>query len=148
MYRKSISTELSIQTISLHRVLKQAMKAGGGNLTNSHIEDLSLSALFLMSAAKKVDKEFNCHRTTTHSVRDAKRDLDKMVDVLHENHVTGVLEGRNTPQFEDPTEKGLKKLCNTCWVQETLARNPLGESELQQDANHVVDLDYEIADVI
>ena len=97
------------------------MRAGGGNLTNSHIEDLSLCTLFLLSAAKKTDQEFGSHRTTVHSTRDVKTDIDKMVNALHENKVTHLVEGRNSPTFEDPTEKGLKKLCNTSWIQETMA---------------------------
>lgn len=125
------------------------MRAGGGNLTNSHIEDLSLCTLFLLSAAKKTDQEFGCHRTTAHSVRGAKKDIDKMVDVLHENKVTHLVEGRNSPGFEDPTEKGLKKLCNTAWIRETMARNPLDEeSESLQDEEGVLDFGYKIADVI
>ena len=53
------------------RVLKQAMRASGGNLTDTHIEELSLCALFLMSAANKVDQELGCHhdQSTTHSIR-------------------------------------------------------------------------------
>ena len=124
------------------------MRAGGGNLTNSHIEDLSLCALFLMSAAKKTDQEFRSHRTTAHSVRDANKDIDKMVHVLNEKKVTSLLEGRNSPPFEDPTEKGLKKLCNTKWVQETLERNPLDEDIESVQEEHVADIDYEIADII
>lgn len=125
------------------------MRAGGGNLTNSHIEDLSLSALFLMSAAKKTDQEFCSHRTTAHSTRDANRDIDKMVNVLHEKKVTSLLKGRNSPPFVDPTENGLKKLCNTKWVHETLARNPIDEDfESLQEEDQVRDIDYEIADII
>ena len=125
------------------------IKAGGGNLTNSHIEDLSLCALFLLSAAKKTDQEFGCHHTAAHSVRDAKADINNLVNVLHENEVTHLVEGRNTPSFEDPTEKGLKKLCNTAWIQETMARNPLDEeSESLQEEEGVLDFDYEIADVM
>ena len=130
------------------RISKSAtVRAGGGNLTNSHVEDLSLCALFLMSAAKKTDQEFCCHRTTAHSVRDANRDIDKIVHVLHEKNVTSLLEGRNSPLFEDPTEKGLKKLCNTKWVQETLARNPVDEDFESLQEEHVADIDYEIADI-
>ena len=47
------------------------MWASGGNLTDSHTEELSLCALFLMLAAKKVDKEFSCHQSSAHTVRKA-----------------------------------------------------------------------------
>ena len=103
----------------------------------------------LLSAAKQTDQEFGCHRTTAHSIRDAKRDVDKMVDTVHENKVTHLVENRNSLGFEDPTEKGLKKLCNTAWIQETVARNLLDEeSESLQDEEGILDFDYEIADVI
>ena len=71
-----------------------------------------------------------------------------MVNVLCEIKATSQLEGRNSPPFEDPTEKGLKKLCNTKWVQETLARNPLDEDFESLQEEQVADIDYEIADNI
>ena len=33
------------------------MKGGGGNVTESHAEEISLSALFLLEAAKRADSE-------------------------------------------------------------------------------------------
>ena len=57
-----------------------------------HIEDLSLCTL--LSAAKKTDQEFGSHRTTAHSTRDAKTDIDKKVNALHENKVTHLVEGQ------------------------------------------------------
>ena len=126
------------------------MRASGGNLTDTHIEELSLCALFLMSAAKKVDQELGCHQSSAHTVRDANKDVSKMVKVLLEKTVSSLSE-RNSPTFEDPTEKGLKKLCNTEWVQETLARNPLEEVTgflQEEDDTSSIDLDYELSDVI
>ena len=64
-----------------------------------------------------------------------------MVKVLHEQKVTSLVEGRNSPPFEDPTEKGLKKLCNTKWVQETLARNPLDKDFESLQEEQVADID-------
>ena len=49
------------------RVLKEAMRTGGSNLTQQHAEDLSLCALFLMEASKKVDHEFGVNRYTSHT---------------------------------------------------------------------------------
>lgn len=125
------------------------MRASGGNLTDTHIEELSLCALFLMSAAKKVDQELGCHQSSAHTIRDA-NDISKMVKVLLEKSVSASLSERNNPTFEDPTEKGLKKLCNTKWVQETLARNPLEEDIefLQEEDDANVELDYELSDII
>lgn len=65
-----------------------------------------------------------------------------MANILGEKSVTSFLSGRN---IEDPTEKGLKKLCNTQWVHDTLARSPVDEDT--EEERYEVDLDYEIADV-
>ena len=122
------------------------MRAGGGNLTTTHVEELSLCSLFLMDAAKKTDKEFNVHRpSTAHTIRDATRDIDKMANILIERQVTSVTVDRDSPKFEDPTERGLKKMCNTQWVQETLSRNPF-DDEVQSGDEHTIELDFEIAD--
>ena len=48
-------------------VLKETMR-GGGNVTKTHAEDVSLCALFLMDASKKVDHEFKTQQLTAHTV--------------------------------------------------------------------------------
>ena len=96
----------------LFQVLKQAMKAGG-NLTPNHI-DLSLCALFLMSAAKQVDQAYNAHQSYKHTTRDADRDVNKIVAVLLDKQAVVSVEDRTSPTFEDPTPNGLK-MCNTSW---------------------------------
>ena len=102
-----------------------------------------------MSAAKKVDRELGCHQSSAHTIRDANNDISKMVKVLLEKSVSAPVSERNNPTFEDPTEKGSKKLCNTKWVQETLARNPLEEdTEFLQKDDANVDLDYKLSDII
>ena len=55
-------------------------------MTDSHIEELSLCALFLMSAAKKVDKEFSCQQSSAHTVSEAKKDIDKILleNIFHQ----------------------------------------------------------------
>ena len=78
------------------------MRAGGGNLTNAHIEDVSLGAVFLMTVGLTKSSA-----TTAHSVRDANRHIDKMLQVLHEKGVTSLLDG---PIVEDLTEKELGNL--------------------------------------
>ncbi len=131
------------------RVLKQAMRASGGNPTLLHSQQLSLCVLFLMSAVKKVDQELGCHQSSACTSRDANNDISKMTKVLIEKSL--LVPERNSPTFEDPTENGLKKLCNTKWVQETLARYPLEEDTkfLQEIHDTIsVDLDYELSDVI
>ena len=85
-----------------------------------------------------------------HTIRDANKDISKMMKVL-EKSVSSLVSERNSPTFEDPTEKGLKKLCDMKWVQETLARNPLEEDtgSLQEVHDTMsVDLDYELSNII
>ena len=53
---------------------------------------------------------------------DASRDIDKMMGCLMEAQVALEVSNRNTPAFEDPTEKGLHKMFNTSWIQDTLSR--------------------------
>ena len=60
------------------RVLKEAMRTGGSNLTQEHTEDLSLCALFLMEASKKVDREFRESRSTAHTTKDATKDITRL----------------------------------------------------------------------
>ena len=55
------------------------MKGGEGNLMPNHVEDLTLYALFLMTAAKQVDQAYNAHHPSRHTTRDADRDLYKIV---------------------------------------------------------------------
>ena len=74
--------------VCTNRVLKEAMRTGGSNLTQEHAEDLSLCALFLMEAAKKVDREFGVTQSTSHSTRDADKDIGTVMNNLLERKVT------------------------------------------------------------
>lgn len=60
-----------------YRALKQVLKASGGNLTERHIEDVSMCALFLMEAAKKTDREFGCSQSSAHTTTDAESDVTR-----------------------------------------------------------------------
>ena len=56
------------------RVVKQALRSSGANVTEKHITDVSLSALFLMKAATKADAVLKVpQRSTSHTIRDANR---------------------------------------------------------------------------
>ena len=73
-----------IVIVSNHRVLKEALKASGGNLTEHHTEDVSMCTLLLMEAAKKTDHEFGCSRSSAHTMTDADSDIKKMMVHLME----------------------------------------------------------------
>ena len=101
--------------------MKQPLRLSGGNLTEQHIVDVSLSALF--EAAKKADRAFGVTpQTSAHTTRNAENDIDKMVNHLTWKNVTTEVIGRLTPEFSDPTEQGWKKLCSTEWLQGTLLK--------------------------
>ena len=57
----------------LTRVLKEAMRSGGSNTTRKHMEDISLSGLFLIDVTKTIDQQFGVHHSTAHTTRDAHR---------------------------------------------------------------------------
>ena len=128
------------------------MRSGGGNLTEAHAEDISLCALFLMEATEATDKEFEAHRTTAHTIRDANKDILKISTQLISNSVACTVQNCTSPAFQDPTDDGLAKICNTSWVNNILAKvdlpqtdddNLIGEEEIE----NFMDLDYEISDM-
>ena len=83
-----------------------------------------MSALFLLDAAKKTDQAFGiAPQTTSHTVRDADSDIQKMTKHIIEHNVTHIVDDREAPTFVDPTEEGLKKMCSTKWLKETMAKS-------------------------
>ena len=60
------------------RVVKQTLRLAGGNLTDKHVEDVSLSALYLMDAAKKAEKIMGVSpQATSHTFSGASSDVKK-----------------------------------------------------------------------
>ena len=57
-------TEHNLHIVSIHRVLKEVLKASGGNLTEHHAEDVSMCVLLLMEAAKKMIMNLVAAHTT------------------------------------------------------------------------------------
>ena len=71
------------------RVIKQAMKASGSNLTQQHMVDVSLSGLFLLHAAKQVQHALKTSfQSSFHTATDASGDIRKMVTYLLEEKAT------------------------------------------------------------
>ena len=132
-------------------MFKQALRSGGGHLTTKHVEEVSLSALFLMEAARKTDRAFKVRSpSTTHTVRDSDRDVLKVSMHLAERKVHTFDKDRSTPAFVDPTEIGWKKVSTTTWLKDVLSRSLDLEANLEEDqnVNQEVDLYYELADVL
>lgn len=59
-------------------LVKETLRASGANITDNHTIQVSLAALFLLEAAKKVSMLFGTHQTSHHSVRDPSLDVLKM----------------------------------------------------------------------
>ena len=120
------------------------LKASGGNLTQQHVVDVSMCALFLMEAVKKTDKEFDCSRSSAHTTTDAQSDVNKMLKTLVENKVAEEITDRTSPTFQEPTKTGLHKMFNTSWIQEILLKQPAQEVDLDINQEREV---YELTDV-
>ena len=141
--------EYNYITMIVHsRVLKETMRGGGGNVTQTHAEDVSLCALFLMDASKKVDREFKARQSTAHTVRDADGDINKLTTSLLEHAVTSANSERKSPPFTDPTDAGHKKIATTSWVADTLLSTSTEDLQLEQNDIELADLTYELSDVM
>ena len=126
-------------------MFKQTQCAAGGNLTEAHVKAVSMSALFLLDAAKTTDESLGVSpQTTSHTVRDAKRDINKMRSHILEYNVTKSVMNRTTPIFVDPTSEGFK---TTNWLKETMSRTPpTTEVQVNEDGETEIDLNYELCD--
>lgn len=126
--------------------MKQALRSSGANVTDKHITDVSMCALFLLEAAKKCDKVFGVPpQSTTHTVRDAKSDIGKICQHLLDKGITKEVEDRTAPGFVDPTDSGLNTLTHGDWLQKKLQTKY--DDNLQNEESHgELDIDYELAD--
>lgn len=130
------------------RVVKQALRGSGANVTDKHITEISMCALFLLEAAKKCDEVFGVPPSSTaHTVRDSKSDIQKIRTTLLEKEVTTEKLSRKTPLFVDPTKDGMATLTKGDWLQKQLAAKC--EDYLQDEQRSgEVDIDYELADIV
>lgn len=54
------------------------MRSSGANVTQKHLEDVSMCGLFLLEACKKVDKMFGAECSGAHTTRDTGGDIKKI----------------------------------------------------------------------
>ena len=124
--------------------MKQTLQASGSNATEAHIVEVSLSALFLLEAAKKTEREFGVTpESRMHTIRDARNDVNKIAQYLREKGVNVETAGRTSPQFTHPVEKGWEKLSNSDWLSGVLSSSLVEEEEVPRGEVH---LDYELFD--
>lgn len=126
--------------------MKQALRSSGANVTDKHITDVSMCALFLLEAAKKCDSVFGVTpQTTSHTVRDAKSDIKKIRQHLLDKEISEEVKDRTTTVFIDPTEAGLNTLTQGDWLQKQLQLK--FDDTLQNEESYgEVDIDYELSD--
>ena len=133
-----------------NRVFKEALRSGGGQLTQRHVEDVSMAVLILLKASKKADEAFGLTpQSTTHTVVDSQKDVERMSKHLIESSVTVADHERRALPFTDPAIPGWKKFTTTKWIQDTLNKSQIqedDEDDLQDEGE--VDLYYELCDVV
>ena len=122
--------------------MKQTLQASGSNATEAHITEVSLSALFLLEAAKKTDRQFGITpESRMHTIQDARNDINKIAQYLREKDVIVEIAGRTSPHFIHPVEKGWERLSKSDWLPTVLAGSLVEEEEVQRGE---VSLEYEL----
>lgn len=91
-----------------------------------------------MEASNKADNAFLSLNSHSHTTSDSGVDMHSMVTHLLACKVGCKVQGRSEFSFSDPTEQGLKKMCNTGWISEIMASMP----EDTQDSNVLDDTEY------
>ena len=114
-------------------------------MTENHIKEVSLAAIFLTEAAQKADMAFGVHaQSHAHTTREAKEDITKIAHYLVDRTPTVETGGRDRPDFQDPTNKGLDKLCSPDWLPKALCKVQPEVEEEGEHQDHEIDLDYEL----
>ncbi len=118
-------------------------------MTDKHLEDVSLSGLFLMDAAKRADRFFQVPPPSTqHTVRDATKDTLVMVaDLLSSGAVEENQENTRstTPPFQDPSTAGMECKISTGWIESVLQGMTEEEANTEEDGDEgEIDFNYEL----
>jgi len=131
--------------ILLLRVIKETVRASGANITDNHTIQVSLAALFLLEAAKKVSMLFGTHQTSHHSVRDPSSDVLKMCMCLLQEKATKESKELTGSPFVGPVRIGMEKLAGG-WLDRILnCCDPEPEDqEESENENADIEIDYEL----
>jgi len=98
-HNQLLKSKIGTGLLSFARVLKQALKGSGPN----HMVDMSLCALFLLDASKRVDQQLKVQVKSSHyTTRDADTDITKMASYLVEEKAEREVATRTETTFEDP----------------------------------------------
>lgn len=107
-----------------------------------------MCASFLLEAAKKCDRLFAVPpRSTAHTTRDSKSDIEKIQKHLLEKGITKEDKHRTTPPFLDPTNSGLDTLCKGDWLRKRLMSTEFDENLGDVHDHGEIDIDFELSDL-
>ena len=126
-------------------MIKETLRASGANVTENHIIQVSLAALFLLEASKKVSMHFGVHQTSHHTTRDPSDDVRKMCMCLLQEKVTKESTERTGSPFVDPVTVGMEKLAGG-WLDRILDNSDTEPADLEENADDDEDiyLDYKL----
>ena len=143
---------ISSHTMHAHnRIIKQTLRSCGSNATKTHMERVSLCAMFLLEACRLCDSMFGVSRSTYHAVANATEDINKLV--THLIQCCMIKEQPNREEiicFEDPVYRGMKKVSDG-WLAKFLSSSFNEESDVVScatDEDFELDVDYELYDYI
>ena len=149
MFLESIYMYIYIYIYTCHfllRVIKQTLRSSGANVTEVHISEVSLAAMFLLDVTKKTDQQFQAtQQSHSHTVRDAADDIRKIATYLTNKTVMIETQGRDRPEFTHPVQKGWEKLSKPEWITAVLSSTLVEEDERRRGE---YELDYELSDVV
>ena len=123
------------------------MRGGRGNVTKTHLEDVSLGALFLMAKRWTMNSRLDGQQLTQSKTLTGTSQC-RLTTTLLETKVIAEGAKRNSPPFADPTDTGRRKITTTSWVADTLLSTSIDDLELEVSDTELADLNYELSDVI
>ena len=105
------------------------LKGSGPNLTETHMETISLCGMFLLQVAKKVDMQLGVPvRSSNHTARDAQWDIQAMACHLMEERITIINMDRRSDDFEEPFVK-----TGAGYIDNFLHKTYMEESEISEE---------------
>ena len=116
------------------RLIKNAVRCSGSNLTKNHVALVSQVA-FVMDAVKKMDNVLGSSKMSSHTMRQCSDDLKKMCAVLIEKGLVEEREGRRMikGEFKDPRRAGIMKI-ETGWLADFLKKSSeICDSDIELD---------------
>ena len=124
-------------------MIKETLRASGANVTENHTIQVSLAALFLLEACKKVSMHFGIHQTSHHTARDPTSDVHKMCMHLLQENATKESKERTGSTFVDPVTGGMEKIAGG-WLDRILDKSDTDADLEEQNENDDIDIDYEL----